>query len=150
LIGSDSTELSRADLRSALRALPRQRRRSLARAVRAGRAVEDPQDAALAVGWARRAQATPWPRWVLPRTRPRGRRALLWLLHAGWILLAIGIGVVLPIWRSGGMLRWVMVGVLAYSILTLPWVFALILRLRWNAPETERRNRELLDQTAER
>jgi hypothetical protein len=36
------------------------------------------------------------------------------------------------------------VGAIAYSILSTPWLFALIVRTRWNSPEAERRNRELL------
>jgi hypothetical protein len=39
------------------------------------------------------------------------------------------------------------VGVLVYSLVSLPWVLSLTLRMRWNAPEAERRNRELLHAT---
>ncbi len=140
---TDVADFSRADLRRALRALPPERRRALARAVREGRAVHDPRDAALAVAWARRLQAVPWLGWVLPRTRPHGRRAILWLLHAAWVVAAVVAADVVLIWRSGGILGWVVVGALAYSIVSLPWALARILRMRWNAPEAERRNREL-------
>jgi len=147
---NEAADLSRADVRRALRALPPARRRALARAVREGRAVDDPRDAALAVAWARRAQATSWPGWLLPRERPYGRRALLWLLHAAWIVLVVVGAIVVPAWRAGGVLRWIVIGALAYSIVSLPWLFAMTLRLRWNAPEAERRNRELLPERGER
>lgn len=112
--------------------------------------MDDPRDARLAVAWAQRAQMAWWPKWLLPQTRPRGRRALLWLLHAAWILVAIVAAVVVPTWRAGGILRWVVVAALGYSILSMPWTLALILRTRWNSPGAERRNRELLSQAADR
>jgi hypothetical protein len=112
--------------------------------------VADPRDAALAAAWARQAQAARWPGWLLPRTRPRGRRAVLWLLHAAWIAVVVVAAVVVPLWRSGGIVRWVVVGALAYGIVSQAWMLALTLRMRWNAPEAERRNRELLSPTAER
>ena len=86
---------------------------------------------------------------VPPQTRPRGRRAVLWLLHVAWIVVVIVTAVVVPTWRGGGVLRWVVVGALGYSIVSMPWLFALILRTRWNAPEAERRNRELLGQSGD-
>src|SRR5438132_6773301 len=85
--------------RRAVRALPRERRRALVRALRAGRAVEDPRDAALAVAWAQRLQQVSWPRWALPRTRPHGWRRWLWLAHLVWILAAGAIAVV-RVWSS--------------------------------------------------
>lgn len=130
-----------------MRVLSPERRRALVRAVREGRAVDDPRDARVAVAWAQRAQAAWWPKWLLPQTRPHGRRAVLWVLHVAWILVAIVTAVVVPTWRGGGILRWVVVGAVAYSIVSMPWLFALILRTRWNSPEAERRNRELLGQT---
>ena len=109
-----------------------------------GRAVGDPQDATLAVAWARRLQLVRWPRWFLPRTRPRGWHAALWILHTAWILVAVFLVIVLPSWRSGGVVRWVVVGAVAYSAIGMPWVFTLIFRMRWNAPEAERKNVALL------
>jgi len=141
---TDTPNLSGVGLRSALRALPRERRRALSRAIREGRAVDDHRDAALAVAWARRVQAAPWPKWILPRTRPRGRRAFLWLLHAAWLVVALVAVIVVPFWRSGGIARWVVVGVFAYSLVSAPWLLSLTLRMRWNAPEAERTNRDLL------
>src|SRR4051794_4869741 len=82
-------DLSRANLHRELRALPSKRRRAVGRAIREGKAVNDPCDAALAVAWARRVQAAWWPGWALPRSRPRGRRALLWLLHATWVIVVL-------------------------------------------------------------
>jgi hypothetical protein len=46
--------------------------------------------------------------------------------------------VVVPFWRSGGIVRWVVVGALAYSVVSVPWALGLGLRMRWNAPEAER------------
>jgi len=97
---------SRAELRRALRALPAKRRRALARAVREGRAVDDPRDAASAVAWARRIQAVPIPGWLLPREKPHGRRAVLWLLHGAWISAVVVAAVLVPAWRAGGIVRW--------------------------------------------
>jgi hypothetical protein len=144
---NDPADLSGADLRRALRALSPQRRREIARAVREGRAVDDSRDAALAVAWARRVQAAPWLKWVLPETRPHGRRAVLWLLHATWFLLAVATAVAFA-WESLGLARWLVLAVLAYGIVSMPWLLAHVLRTRWNAPEAERRNSELLAPTA--
>src|SRR5204863_5320602 len=91
--------------RAALRSLPAKRRRALARAVREGRAVDDPRDAALAVASARRIQAVPIPRWLLPREKPRGGRAVLWVLHAAWISAVVVAALLVPAWRAGGILR---------------------------------------------
>lgn len=146
---ADAPNLSSPDLRRALRALPPKRRRGLMRAVREGRAVDDPRDAALAVAVTRRIQATRWPRWVLPETRPRGRRALLWGAHATWLVLVLVAAVIVPVWRINGIGRWILVGVLAYAIVSSPWMLALVLRTRWNAHEAERQNRELLATTGE-
>jgi len=137
---------SRAELRRALRALPAKRRRALARAVREGRAVDDPRDAASAVAWARRIQAVPIPGWLLPREKPHGRRAVLWLLHGAWISAVVVAAVLVPAWRAGGIVRWLVVGAVLYSVASGQWLLALTLRARWNAPEAERRNRELLEE----
>jgi hypothetical protein len=56
----------------------------------------------------------------------------------------IVVAVVVPAWRLGGMVRWIVLGVLAYGLVSFPWTLAFILRARWNAPEAERKNRELL------
>jgi hypothetical protein len=149
---AEAADLSGRDLRRALRALPRGRRRALSRAVREGRAVDDPRDAALAVALARRIQASSnLPRWLVhwPRERPHGRRAALWLLYAVWLVASVVLGLTLAaghFWESGGIVRWIFVGVLAYGVVSVPWVLAFTLRMRWNAPEAERRNRELLAQ----
>ena len=137
---------SRAELRRALRGLPAKRRRALARAVREGRAVDDPRDAALAVARARRIQAVPIPGWLLPREKPHGRRAVLWLLHGAWISAVVVAAVLVPAWRAGGIVRWLVVGAVLYSVASGQWLLALTLRARWNAPEAERRNRELLEE----
>ena len=138
--------LSLAELRRALRALPRERRRALARAIRNGRAVEDPRDAALAVRWARRVQAAYWPRWMLPQSRPRGRRGVLWSAHAVWLLAALAL-VLASMWSRLGFLRWALLASVLYLTLGAPFTIASMLRMRWNAPEAERRNRALLDET---
>jgi hypothetical protein len=59
------------------------------------------------------------------------------------------IGIVIPVWRGGGTLRWIVLGAFAYSVVAMPWLFALVLRTRWNAPQAERRNREVLGQTSD-
>jgi hypothetical protein len=146
---TEAAELSRSEVRRALRALPPKRRRELVRAVREGRAVDDPRDAALAVAWARQVQAGRWPRWALPEKRPLGRRRFLWLGHVAWILSTLVIAVVFSWDTLGGFVRWLLVGVLAYGIVGIPWSLRLVLRTRWNAPEAERRNRDLLATTAE-
>jgi hypothetical protein len=133
------------DFRRKIRSLPRERRRELAHAVRAGRSVEDPRDAELAVEWAQNMQRIRWPRWFLPVTRPHGRRAVLWSVHAAWALAVIVATAIGATWHRGEIVRWVTVGVVAYCTLSMSWVFRLILRARWNAPEAERRNRELLE-----
>jgi len=132
--------------RSALRSLPAKRRRAIARSVRAGRAVDDPRDAALAVAWARRIQAVRLPRWLLLREKPHGGRTVLWVVHAAWISAVVAAAVLVPAWRAGGIVRWLVVGAVLYSLVSLPWLLSLTLRARWNAPEAERRNRELLEE----
>jgi hypothetical protein len=133
------------DFRRKIRSLPRERRRELGRAVRAGRAVNDPRDAQLAVAWTQRMQRSKWPSWFLPATRPHGKRAFLWWMHAAWVVAVIVTALIGAIWHRGEIIRWAAVAVLAYSILSTTWLFRLILRTRWNAREAERRNRELLD-----
>jgi hypothetical protein len=146
---TDDAALSWGGLRRALRALPRERRRALVRAVREGRAVDDPRDAALAVAWARRIQVARWVGWALPKTRPQGRRAILWMAHGMWVILTLVVAVVFA-WQSLGVMRWIVVGVFAYGVFSVPWVLRLVLQTRWNAPEAERVNRELLVLNSER
>ncbi len=141
---ADCADVSLGSVRHAVRVLPSERRRELARAVRDGRAVSDPRDAALAVAWARQIQATWWPGWLLPRTRPHGRRALLWLLHAAWTFGTSLTFLAFLLWKSGGVFHWLALALFAYSILSIPQWYKLTLRTRWNAPEAERQNRELL------
>jgi hypothetical protein len=130
-----------------MRALPPERRRALLRAIRDGRAVDDRRDAQLAVAWAQRVQAAWWPRWLLPQKRPHGLRAALWLVHAFWIVVAVVTAVGVSAWRSDRIVRWFVVGVVGYTIAGAPWLFALILRTRWNAAEAERQNRELVGES---
>jgi hypothetical protein len=134
-----------ADVRRRLRALPAGRRRALVRAMRQGRAVDDPRDADLAAAWAHDLQQPrrTWPGWVIPRARPRGKRAWLWLLHTVWLTVAI-VFVVKSFWTSiGSPWRWIVLGLLVYSALVTPVVLAQALRLYWSAPEAERNNRDL-------
>jgi hypothetical protein len=134
---------SGAALRRALRDLPSDRRKGIGRAVREGRCVDDPRDAALAVALARRMQRVPWLRWALPETRPTGKRKILWIGHAAFVLAALVVALVFA-WNSLGLARWIFLGVFAYGVISVPWVLSVVLRMRWNAPEAERRNRELL------
>ena len=108
--------------------------------------MDNPRDAALAVAWARRIQAVPVPGWLVPREKPYGGRAVLWLLHAAWISAVVVAAVLVPAWHAGGIVRWLVLGAVLYSAVGLPWVLSLTLRARWNAPEAERRNRELLEE----
>jgi hypothetical protein len=45
-----------------------------------------------------------------------------------------------------GVWRWIIVGFLAYGLLTLPVILWFILSAHWNAPEAARENRDLLAQ----
>jgi len=141
------TDRSKAgkDLRREIRSLPRERRRELGRAVRDGRAVDDPRDAELAVAWAQRVQRNRWPSWFVPATRPHGKRAFLWCVHAAWVFAVIAVTLIGATWHRGEIIRWAAIGVLAYSILSTTWLLRLTLRTRWNALDAERCNRELLD-----
>jgi hypothetical protein len=129
--------------RRRLRALPANRRQAVARAIRNGRAVEDPRDAPLAVEWAQRIESVRMPRWILPRKRPHGLWAVLWLLHGTWIAAVVVTAIVIPAWRAGGLVRWVVIGAVAYSAISVPWVVTRGLQMRWNAAEAGRRNRDL-------
>ncbi len=132
------------DVRRALRRLPRERRKDLVAAIRAGRAVSDPRDAHLAVAWAERLARVRWPGWVMPRSRPEGKRAWLWLLHLAWIIAAIVVAIA-TLWPSiPGIWRWIILGFFAYSAIVTPLTIAQTLRAYWNAPEAAEKNRQLV------
>jgi hypothetical protein len=135
------------EIRAELRKIPRDRRRDIVNAIRAGRAVHDSRDAALAVAWAdyldRRRFTWAWPRWVMPRERPRGKHAWLWGLHAAWMLVAVGIAV----WSARLPSPWdyLVIAFFAYSAVTVPFTLRRTLRSYWNAPQAAAANRELIE-----
>jgi hypothetical protein len=132
------------EVRRALRQLPSERRKDVLAAIRAGRAVNDPRDAVLAVAWAERLSKVRWPAWVMPRARPHGKRRWLWLLHLTWVVGALVVALISS-WSSiPGNWRWLLVGVLAYGTIVTPITIARVLRTYWNAPETAEKNRQLL------
>ena len=136
--------MSLRDVRRAMRRLPRDRRKDIIGSIRAGRVVSDPRDAALAVAWAERLERVRWPGWMMPRSRPRGRRAWLWLAHLGWIVAAI-VAALASLWPSiPGVWRWVIGGVLAYSAVVTPLTVAQTLRAYWNAAAAAEQNRRLV------
>jgi hypothetical protein len=103
--------------------------------------VDNPGDRALAADWARTFTDAWWPRWLLPRERPRGRARLLWLLHGAWVLAALAYADVQVALLTHGAYRWVALALLTYGILAVPPLLWFTLQVRWNAPEAERRNR---------
>jgi hypothetical protein len=124
--------------------LPRDRRKDVIAAMRAGRAVTDPRDASLAVAWAERLGRVRWPRWIAPRSRPRGKRAWLWLGHAALVLTAL-IGVCSTFWsQTPHGWRWAVVAVIVYTAVSTPIVTIQTLRLYWNASAAANENRRLL------
>lgn len=132
------------EVRRALRRLPRERRKDILAAIRAGRAVRDPRDTALAVACAERLDRIRWPAWVMPRSRPRGKRAWLWLLHVSWIAAALAVAIA-TLWSSiPGIWRWVLLVFFAYSAIVTPVTIAQTLRAYWNASEAAEQNRHLL------
>ncbi|MDX6482156.1 MAG: hypothetical protein QOG85_2666 [Gaiellaceae bacterium] len=139
--------MSLREIRAELRKLPRDRRRDIVEAIRAGRAVTDPRDAPLAAAWAeyldRRRFTWVWPRWVMPRERPRGRSAWLWLLHLASILgaLALTCGY-LWVWLPAPW-RYFAAAWIAYCVVTTPLQIARMLRLYWNAPKAAAANRAI-------
>jgi hypothetical protein len=136
--------MSLRDVRRAVRRLPRDRRKDMISAIRAGRAVSDPRDAALAVAWAEPLERFHWPGWVLPRSRPRGKRALLWLAHLAWIVAAVAVALA-SLWSGiPGVWRWVIVGFLAYSAIVTPLMITQTLRAYWNASDAAEENRRLV------
>lgn len=142
----NNEKMSLREVRRELRRLPRDRRKDVLSAIRAGREVSDPRDAALAVAWAERLDAARWPSWVMPRTRPHRKRAWLWLLHVAWVVAALVIALA-TLWSSiPDALRWVIVGVLGYSAIGTPIVMTQTLRAYWSAPAAAESNRKLVDQ----
>ena len=140
------------EIRAELRKLPRDRRREIGNAIRAGRAVADPRDASLTVAWAenldKRRRTWMWPRWVMPRDRPHGWKAWLWLLHAAWLLVALALASRYE-WRwFSSPWRYLVLAWLAYSAVTTPFIIARTLRTFWNAPLAVAANRRLLQETA--
>jgi hypothetical protein len=137
------------EIRRQVRQLPRERRREIGRAIREGRAVGDPRDAALTAAWAEQLnkRGRLWPWWIMPRRRPTGWRAWAWIGHALWMVAAAAYACV-AVWPSvwpalPGIWRWVLVGFLAYGVLSLPVVLWFVLRIHWNASEAARHNRDL-------
>jgi len=135
------------EIRAALRKVPRDRRREIVNAIRDGRAVNDPRDAPLAVAWAdyldRRRSSWAWPRWAMPRERPRGKHAWVWGLHAVWMLVAVAIAV----WSARLPSPWnyVVIGFFVYSAVTVPLTLRRTLRSYWNAPQAAAANRALIE-----
>jgi hypothetical protein len=142
--------LSRRELRQQLRRRPRDRRKDIGRAIRQGRAVNDPRDAALAAALAERLDKRRrlWPWWIMPRSRPTGWRAWAWIVHLGWMVggVVYALVVISPgVWSAlPGVWRWLLVGVLAYGAISTPVTIAWMLRIYWHAAEAARKNRELL------
>jgi hypothetical protein len=131
------------DVRRAIRRLPRERRKDILAAIRGGREVKDLRDAHLAAAWAERLEHVRWPSWLMPRSRPHGKHAWLWLLHLGWIIFA-SVGAFLTLWPMiPGVWRWIAVGICAYSAVVTPFTVKQVLRAYWNAPEAARKNRKL-------
>jgi len=115
-------EPSLREVRRSLRELPRERRKDVIAAMRAGRAVSDPRDASLAIAWAQRLGRLRWPRWIAPRSRPRGKRAWLWLGHVAFMVAAL-IGFCSTFWsQAPHAWRWTIVVVIAYTAISTPIV----------------------------
>jgi hypothetical protein len=132
-------------IREELRNLPAERRKDVGAAVREGRAVADPRDAALAIRWAEHLETANWPRWVLPRTRPLGSKAWAWILYAAALVALLVWALWVLIWPDLPQgWRWVMLALLVPAVATTPITLLHMLRSFWNAPETVATNRELL------
>ena len=141
------------ELRRQLRQLPRDRQREIALSIREGRAVNDVRDAPLAAAQAERlvAIAPRVPSWLLPLSgRPQGWHAWTWLVHLVWVIAALVL-VYYQLWDGlSGAWRWVLLGFLAYTALTIPLTVRTIrrtLHAYWNAPEAAKKNRELAERT---
>src|SRR5689334_10873660 len=119
----DTQPKSLREIRAELRKIPRDRRREIVNAIRAGRAVADPRDAALAAAWAeyldRRRSSWAWPRWVMPRERPTGRHAWFWGLHVVWLLAAIGLACALSWTSIPSPWQWLFVAWIVYGVATV-------------------------------
>jgi hypothetical protein len=134
------------EIRRELRQLPRDRRKDIVSSIRAGEAVADPRDAALAIAWAEHLTAKRhgwwWPRWAMPRKRPHGWRAWVWLLHLAWIAAAVAYAWTM-LWPAlPGIWRWVIVGFVVYSTIATPITMRQVLRAYWNAPQAAEKNRQ--------
>jgi hypothetical protein len=130
------------DVRRAIRRLPRKRRKDILVAIREGREVKDLRDAHLAAAWAERLEHVPWPTWLMPRSRPQGKHAWLWLLHLG-LIIAGSVGAFLTLWSIiPGNWRWVAIGICAYSAVITLFTVRQTLRAYWNAPEAAKKNRQ--------
>lgn len=138
--------ISRREVRHRLRELPKDRRKDVMSSIREGRAVRDPRDAPLAAALAERLSVSGrrWPWWVVPMERPRGWRAWLWVIHGIWIVFAFAFAYVLIVSRMPGMWRWVVLGLLVYTAITMPIMLRQTLRAYWNAPEAARRNKDVV------
>ena len=132
--------MTRREAYRAIRSLPKERRSDLTRSVRAGRAVADPRDRALAAAWARTFADAWWPRWLLPRARPRGKARLLWLLHGVWVVAAVAVADIELAAGLHGALRWIVIALGVYGVAAIPPLLWFTLRVRWNAPEAVRAN----------
>ncbi len=80
----------------------------------------------------------------MPRARPQGKRAWLWLVHLVWIIAAMVVAIA-TLWSSiPDVWRWVIVGFFAYSAIVTPLTMARTLRAYWNAPKAGEENRQLV------
>jgi hypothetical protein len=140
------------EIRAELRKIPRDRRLEIVESIRAGRAVADPRDAALAVAWAeyldRRRQSRAWLPWVLPRARPMGRHAWLWGLHVVAMLVAVAFVCRFAWTWIPSPWHWLVLGWVVCSIATVPVTLRQTLRSYWNAPRAAEANRKLLQNTS--
>ncbi|HLX33050.1 MAG TPA: hypothetical protein VKR79_09830 [Gaiellaceae bacterium] len=68
-------------------------------------------------------------------------------MHFIWIAVAIAVADA-TLWHSlPGLWRWVIVGALAYGLITMPLTLWRVLQTYWNASEAAHRNRELMSRT---
>jgi hypothetical protein len=65
-------------------------------------------------------------------------------MHVAWLGVAL-IVVATQLWPLGGAARWIVIGSLAWGVVTVPVVLTPVVRMHWNAAEAERANRELLE-----
>ena len=105
--------------------------------------MNDPRDAPLAVAWAdyldRRRSMLRWA--MLPRERPHGKRAWLWLIHLALVVAALAsTSYYLWVWFPAPW-RYFTVAWIAYCVATTPVQIARTLRSYWNAPRAAAANR---------